>query len=95
MKLSFNTWGYSSYPSWLPAYPLEETIKRGWRRSDTTAWRSARGALMRFPETTTPERRKEISKVLEGWKDIALSSMLPAPSGNNVELRRPRNGSMR
>ena len=28
LKLSYNTWAYSSYPSWLPAYTLEETIKR-------------------------------------------------------------------
>ena len=28
MKLSFNTWVYSSFPVWVPAYPLEETIKR-------------------------------------------------------------------
>lgn len=82
MKLSFNTWGYSSYPSWLPAYPLEETIKRlakiGYDGVEIGAW-----SPHAFPETTTPERRKEISKVLEG-EGIALSSMLPAPSGNNV-----------
>ena len=28
MKLSFNTWVYSSFPIWVPAYPLEETIRR-------------------------------------------------------------------
>ena len=28
MKLSFNTWVYSSFPVWVPAYTIEETIKR-------------------------------------------------------------------
>ncbi|URJ46957.1 hypothetical protein MF628_001541 [Paenibacillus polymyxa] len=26
--ISFNTWAYSSFPSWVPSYPLEEVIKR-------------------------------------------------------------------
>lgn len=82
MKLSYNTWAYSSYPSWLPAYPLDETIKRlariGYDGVEIGAW-----SPHAFPETTSKERRKEIGKVLEG-EGIALSSMLPAPSGNNV-----------
>ncbi|NEU33322.1 sugar phosphate isomerase/epimerase, partial [bacterium LRH843] len=28
MKISFNTWVYGSFPSWLPTYPLEEVISR-------------------------------------------------------------------
>ena len=28
MKYSFNTWAFSSYPNWLPAYPIEEVIRR-------------------------------------------------------------------
>lgn len=28
MKYSFNTWAFSSYPNWLPAYPIEEVIAR-------------------------------------------------------------------
>ena len=28
MKLAFNTWVYSSFPIWVPAYPLDDTIKR-------------------------------------------------------------------
>ena len=28
MKLAFNTWVYSSFPIWVPSYPIEETIKR-------------------------------------------------------------------
>lgn len=82
MKLSFNTWAYSSFPSWLPAYPLEETIKRlariGYDAIEIGAW-----SPHAFPETTSSQRRGEIRRVLDG-EGIALSSMLPAPSGNNV-----------
>lgn len=28
MKLSFNSWAYNSFPSWLPSYTLDETIQR-------------------------------------------------------------------
>lgn len=82
MKLSYNTWGYSSFPSWLPAYPLEDTIKRlariGYDGIEIGAW-----SPHAFPETTSAARRAEIRRVLDG-EGIALSSMLPAPPGNNV-----------
>lgn len=28
IKLAMHTWPYASNPTWLPAYTLEETIKR-------------------------------------------------------------------
>ena len=28
MKYSFNTWAYSHFPCWVPAYPIEEVIRR-------------------------------------------------------------------
>ena len=28
MKYAFDTWAYSSYPAFLPAYPLDEAIRR-------------------------------------------------------------------
>jgi hypothetical protein len=28
MKYAFNTWAYSSFPAWLPAYTLDEAIRR-------------------------------------------------------------------
>ena len=27
-KYSFNTWCYSSFPVWVPSYPLEEAARR-------------------------------------------------------------------
>ena len=28
MKIAFNTWVYSSFPVWVPSYPLTDTIER-------------------------------------------------------------------
>jgi protein FrlC len=27
-KYSFNTWCYSSFPVWVPSYPIEEAVRR-------------------------------------------------------------------
>lgn len=79
MKLSFNTWVYSSFPVWLPAYPLEETIKRiagiGYDGIEIGA-----AAPHAYPDYLSKERRREIRGVLEE-NGIELSSMLPAPGG--------------
>jgi fructoselysine 3-epimerase len=79
MKLSFNTWAYSSFPVWVPAYTLEETIKRiagiGYDGIEIGA-----AAPHAYPAHLSKERRKEIKKVLDDNR-IAVSSMLPAPGG--------------
>jgi protein FrlC len=79
MKLSFNTWAYSSFPVWVPAYTLEETIKRiagiGYDGIEIGA-----AAPHAYPAHLSKERRKEIKKVLDD-NGIAVSSMLPAPGG--------------
>lgn len=79
MKLSFNTWVYSSFPVWLPSYPLNETIKRiasiGYDGIEIGA-----AAPHAYPDYLNKERRQEIRGVLEE-NDIELSSMLPAPGG--------------
>lgn len=85
MKLSFNTWPYASFPVWLPAYPLEEVIKR-LARIGYDGIEIGAASPHAYPPTLTEARRKEIKRVLEG-EGIALSSMLPALSGgpgNNV-----------
>ncbi|MDQ3864031.1 MAG: sugar phosphate isomerase/epimerase [Actinomycetota bacterium] len=79
MKLSFNTWVYSSFPVWVPAYPLEETIQRlahiGYDGIEIGA-----AAPHAYPDYLSKERRREIRKTLEG-NNLALSGMLPAPGG--------------
>lgn len=79
MKLSFNTWPYASFPVWVPAYTLEETIKRianiGYEGIEIGA-----ASPHAYPPCLTKERRRHIRKVLDD-NGIALSSMLPALSG--------------
>ena len=79
MKLAFNTWVYSSFPVWVPAYPLEETIRRiaaiGYDGIEIGA-----AAPHAYPDHLSPARRREIRGVLES-SGIALASMLPAPGG--------------
>lgn len=79
MKLSFNTWVYSSFPVWVPSYPLEETIKRisriGYEGIEIGA-----AAPHAYPAYLGKERRREIRQTLDD-NNIEVSSMLPAPSG--------------
>jgi protein FrlC len=79
MKLAFNTWVYSSFPVWVPAYPLEDTIKRiaaiGYDGIEIGA-----ASPHAYPDYITPERRRFIKSVLDD-NGIALASMLPAPGG--------------
>ena len=79
MKLSFNTWPYASFPVWVPAYTLEETIKRiakiGYEGIEIGA-----SSPHAYPPCLTKERRKHIRNVLDD-NGIALSSMLPALAG--------------
>ena len=79
MKLSFNTWVYSSFPVWVPAYPLEETIKR-LARIGYDGIEIGAASPHAYPDYLSKERRQEIKRVLDG-NGIALSSMLPAPGG--------------
>lgn len=79
MKLSFNTWPYASFPVWLPAYPLEEVIKRlsriGYRGIEIGC-----ASPHAYPPTLSKERRKETKKILDHY-GMEVSSMLPALSG--------------
>lgn len=79
MKLAFNTWVYSSFPVWVPAYPLEEVVPRlaaiGYDGIELGA-----ASPHAFPDYTGPQRRREIRKLFES-NNIALVSMLPAPGG--------------
>lgn len=79
MKLAFNTWVYSCFPVWVPAYPLEEVVPRlaaiGYEGIELGA-----ATPHAYPDYTGRERRREIKKLFE-TNNIALVSMLPAPGG--------------
>jgi fructoselysine 3-epimerase len=79
MKLSFNTWAYSSFPVWVPAYTIEETIKRI-ARIGYDGIEIGAAAPHAYPSYLNKDRRKAIKKVLDD-NGLALSSMLPAPGG--------------
>ena len=78
MKFSYNTWGYASFFVWVPAYTLEETIKRH-RDSAMTASRSVPPPA-RLSAHLAPSAAREINELLQDH-GLELSSMLPAPSG--------------
>lgn len=79
MKYSFNTWCYSSFPVWVPAYPLEEVIKRlssiGYDGMEIGC-----AAPHAWPDYLNAEKRKEIKDLMDK-NNIKASSLLPAPGG--------------
>lgn len=90
MKLAFNTWVYSSFPVWVPAYPLEEVIQR-LARIGYDGIEIGAASPHAYPDYLTPQRRKEIRSVLDD-NGMALASMLPAPGGGpgfNVAAANP------
>lgn len=79
MKLAFNTWVYSSFPVWVPAYPLDETIRRI-ARIGYDGIEIGAAAPHAYPAYLGPERRREIRALLDDV-GIEVSGMLPAPGG--------------
>jgi fructoselysine 3-epimerase len=79
MKYAFNTWCYSSFPVWVPAYPLDEVISR-LSRMGYDGIEIGCAAPHAWPAYLGPERRKTIRALLEQHR-IKASSMLPAPGG--------------
>lgn len=79
MKLAFNTWVYSSFPVWVPAYTLEDTIKRiaaiGYDGIEIGA-----ANPHAYPDHVSKQRRIDIRNLL-GDVGIEVASMLPAPGG--------------
>ena len=79
MKLAFNSWVYSSFPVWVPSYPIGEVIERlaaiGYDGIEIGA-----ASPHAFPDYLGPGRRREIRRMLEA-NGLALASMLPAPGG--------------
>lgn len=79
MKIAFNTWVYSSFPVWVPSYPLIDTIKRiaaiGYDGIEIGA-----ASPHAYPDYLDAAQRREIRNCLEA-NNLALASMLPAPGG--------------
>ncbi len=77
--ISFNTWVYSCFPSWLPSYPLDEVIKRlssmGYDGIEIGC-----ASPHAWPDHLSHGRRKEIKQLLRTHQ-LNVSSMLPAPGG--------------
>lgn len=79
MKYSFNTWAYSHFPCWLPAYSLEEVIKR-LSKIGYDAIELGCAQPQAWPYYIDSAARKDIRKCLSDH-NLAVSSMLPAPGG--------------
>ncbi|TVX98827.1 sugar phosphate isomerase/epimerase family protein [Paenibacillus cremeus] len=77
--ISFNTWAYSCFPSWLPAYPLEEVIRR-LSEKGYDAIEIGCASPHAWPDYVSAQRRKDILKLLKESR-LDVAAMLPAPGG--------------
>jgi protein FrlC len=77
--ISFNSLAYSCVPSWLPAYPLEEVIKR-LSAMGYDAIEIACASPHAWPDYLSAERRLEVKQVLRAHQ-LKVSAMMPAPGG--------------
>jgi protein FrlC len=78
-KYAFNTWVYSSFPCWVPSYPLDEAI----RRLATIGYDGIEigcAAPHAWPAHLSKSRRAELRSLMA---DVGLKpvSLLPAPGG--------------
>ena len=71
MKLAFNTWVYSSFPVWVPSYPLDETIERiakiGYDGIEIGA-----AAPHAYPDYLSTERRRDNSLRVKSSLSVEL-----------------------
>ena len=79
MKYAFNTWVYSSFPCWVPAYPLDETIKR-LAKIGYDGIELGCTAPHAWPDYLTDRKRAEINDCLKA-NNIVISSVLAVPGG--------------
>ncbi len=79
MKYAFNTWAYSSFPSFLPAYPLEEAIQRlasiGYDGVEIGC-----AAPHAWPPYLSNDKRNQLRRLLESCQLQAVS-LLATPGG--------------
>jgi fructoselysine 3-epimerase len=79
MKLAFNTWVYSSFPVWVPAYPLSYAIEQI-ARIGYDGIEIGCAAPHAYPDYLNAARRREIKDMLAS-NNLELAAMLPAPGG--------------
>ena len=79
LKLGFNTFAFSSFPTFLPTYPLAETI-RILAATGYDAVEIGCCAPHAWPDYLSNEDRREIARVARG-ENITISSLLPAIGG--------------
>ena len=79
MKYAFNTWAYSSFPAWLPSYPLDEAIRRiaaiGYDGVEIGC-----AAPHAWPAYLNKERRAELRALLTDC-GLQAVSLLATPGG--------------
>lgn len=78
-KYAFNTWAYSSFPVWVPSYPLDEAIRRiaaiGYDGIEIGC-----AAPHAWPAHLSAARRRELRGLLQ-TEGLEVASLLPAPGG--------------
>jgi len=79
MKYAFNTWAYSHFPCWVPAYSFEETVKR-LAKIGYDGIEIGCAQPQAWPYYLNAAKRADMRKCLKE-NQIAVSSMLPAPGG--------------
>jgi protein FrlC len=79
MKFAFNTWVYSSFPVWVPAYPLEDVIGRLARLGYEGIEIGAANPHA-YPRHVSSARRDLIRDTLRDH-NLQVAAMLPAPGG--------------
>src|SRR5271170_7237665 len=94
MKYAFNTWAYSSFPAWLPAYTLDEAIRRlagiGYDGVEIGC-----AAPHAWPAYLNAERRRDLRRLLDS-SALEVVSLLATSGGgpgfNPASIVRRRKG---
>ena len=79
LKYAFNTWVYSSFPVWVPSYPIEEVIRR-LARIGYDGIEIGCAAPHAWPAHLSSASRRELRSILDS-EGLPAVSLLPAPGG--------------
>jgi len=78
-KYAFNTWCYGSFPVWVPAYPLDEVIRR-LARIGYDGIEIGCAAPHAWPAHLDKARRHALRELMNA-EGLKCASLLPAPGG--------------